>query len=325
MAKFLSDHVREIFEIVNLVCVASIIALFGIVANMINMIVFYKQGFKNTVNIGFCALAFSDITCLITLQCASIYMNPVLASTWVHWLPLETYYLLIAWPHVCFSKITSYITVYLTAERYFSIALPLKVKDLINPRTATSILCMIYIFNLMILVPEYATSYIGWRFVPERNATLIGLIFTSSRRSVEGIVNILHFILGMASFVGAVVFTSLLVIKLKQSSRWRRQATSTNSNREGISNRDKKTVKMVVLIACVLIVCYVPGALISLGIFIGGPEFSIRGKYVNICEAMWTIAYIFHAINSSVNIFVYYKMSSKYRETLLMFLQSHKH
>lgn len=315
MAQVLSEEGRIMFEIVNLVSICSIIGMFGIFSNIINMIVFYKQGFETTVNIGFFGLAISDITCLLTLQMGSVCMNPLLASSNIPWLPLEIYYLLIAWPHICFSKITSYITIYITAERYFSIAIPLKVKALITTKTTTLIMCLIYVVNLLILVPEYATSYIGWRFDPERNQTLVGVLFMGNRKHAEGVVSILHFIFGMSSFVGLVVFTTLLVIKLGQSSQWRKEVTSMNNNREAMSSRDKKAVKMIVLIASVLIGCYTPGALFSLTTFVGGPEFSIRGIYANVCEAMWTVAYIFHSVNSSVNIFIYYSMSTKYRDT----------
>lgn len=325
MAQDLSEEGRVMFEIVNLVCICSIVGMFGIISNIINIIIFYKQGFVNTVNIGFFALAISDIMGLIMLEFGSIIMNPLLHSIGIPWLPLEIYYLLIAWPHICFAKITSYITIYITAERYFSIAFPLTVKHFITPKTTTMIMCLIYLGNLIILTPEYATSYIGLKFVPGRNKTLMGILFTEAKDSVEGVVFILHFMLGIVSFVAVVIFATLLVIKLRQSSEWRKGVTSSNIKREVVSNRDKKTVKMIVLIASVLIVCYTPGAFFSMVTFVGGPAFSIRGNFVNVCEAMWTVAYIFHSANSSVNIFIYYSMSTKYRNTFHEVMFCYKH
>lgn len=322
---FLSDDGRELFELVNLVCICCIIGLFGMSGNFINMIIFFNQGFKNTVNIGFFALAISDAICLLTLQIGAVFLNPLLIYSGIKWFPLETYYLLAAWPHVCFSRITSCITVYITAERFLSIALPLKVKNIITPKSTTCILCLIYLLNLITLIPEYATSYLGRRFFSEKNETLIGILFTSNRKSVEGVVYVLHFTLGLVSFVGVVAFTSLLVVKLRQSSQWRKAATPSSSTQAAINNRDTKTIKMVVLIASILITCYSPSALISLGTFIAGSEFTIRGRYANLCEALWTTAYIFHSVNSSVNIFVYYSMSSKYRDTFNNIIVKFRH
>lgn len=313
MVTDISNEEKHIFEIVNFVSICGIVCTFGIVANIVNMIIFYKQGFRNTVNIGFFCLAISDLVCLMTLEWASICLNPLLASSGVPWFPLEVMYLSGAWPHVCFARITSFITVFVTAERYLSIALPLKVKQIITKKTSILIICLMYFVNIACLLPEYATAYLGWRFVPSRNATLLNIIFRSSRRNVEGIVFVFQILLGMASFVGVVVFTALLVSKLRQSSQFRQQVTSDISKLQAISSRDKKTVKMVVLIASVLIVCYTPAAVISLASCIVGPEFNIRGKYTNICEAMWSVALTVETINSSVNIFIYYFMSSKYR------------
>lgn len=315
MTQVLRDSDREIFEIVNFVFICCVVGIFGIVANIINMIIFYKQGFKTTVNIGFFSLAVSDLMCLLTLQWASVSLNPLFASAGIPWSFLEVYYLTGAWPHVCFSRITAYITVYITAERYLSIALPLKVKHIITSKTVTAILCLIYLVNIMGLSPEYTTSYLGWRFVPKRNATLLGIVYTNSRSTVEGVSYALHSIFGITSFAGVIIFTALLVTKLGQTSKWRKTVMSTSGDHESMSNRDMKTVKMVILIASVLIACYTPGAVIALTTFIVGPEFDVRGKYVNICEAAWSIAYTFQSINSSVNIFLYYSMSSKYKQT----------
>lgn len=315
MAFVLSNRGTIIFELVNFVCICSIVCIFGIVANIINVVIFCKQGFKNTVSIGFLGLAISDLICLLTLQWGSICMNPLLTSSGVPWFPPEVMYLSGGWPHVCFSRITSWITVYVTAERYLSIALPLQVKQIITPRKVIIILCLICFVNVSSLFPEYATSYLDWVFIPKRNKTLIGIVFTNIRTRVEGVVYVLHSILGMASFGGVILFTALLVIKLRQSSQWRQNVTSSNNKNEAISRRDQKTLKLVVVIASVLIACYTPGAVIAIAAFTVGPEFSVNGAYANISDAMWSIACVFQAINSSINIVFYYSMSSKYRHT----------
>lgn len=315
MSTFLNDEERTICDSVNLICICGSIGAIGISGNIINMIIFYKQGFTNTVNIGFFGLAASDIICLFTLQMAAVFLNPLFMSSGIPWDPLETYYLLAAWPHICFSRITSCITVYITAERYLSIALPLKVKQMVTPKTALLSTCLIYLANIITVVPEYSTSYLGWRYFSKKNKTLLGILFTSDRKSVQGVVYILNFILGLLSFVGVITFTMLLASKLKQSYQRRKAITSNISTDKARTSRDDRTVKMVVLIAIIFIICYSPSAMVSLGTFIAGPEYTIRGKYVNLCEALWTIAYIFHTVNSSVNILVYYSMSTKYKDT----------
>lgn len=311
----LSNEGRTIFEILNFVVICGLFGLFGIISNIINIIIFCKQGFANTSNIAFFGLAISDLCCLVSLEWISITMNPYFATSGLAWVLPDVMYLTGAWPHACFCRITSYITVYLTAERYISISLPLKVKEMITPKRTTLIVCSIYLVNLGTLIPEYTTSFLGWRFVPEKNTTLVALIFTTSRSQVEGLCYVLHSIFSTTSFFGVLIFTVILVNTLRRSSEWRKEATSNSSQKVTTSTRDKRTIKMVVLIATILIICYTPGAAVAMATFAVGPEFSIKGRYINTCVAAWSIAYVFQTFNSSVNIFLYYNMSSKYKHT----------
>lgn len=325
MTAVLSDDSRRIFEFVNFMTICDIVGLFGIIANIINLIVFYKQGFSYNVNIALFGLTISDICCLVMLVWSSICLNPLLATSRIPWRTEEVMYLTGAWPHVCFCRITSFITVYITVERYLSIAIPLKIKQIVTPKRTTLTICLIYVVNIMTLVPEYTTSYLDWVRVPERNISLLGIKFTSSRPSVDGLCYVMHSLFSMTSFFGVVVFTCVLVIKLRQSSEWRQKTTLYNENRSCVSAREQRTVKMVVLIASILIVCYIPGASIATAVFIVGPDLSIKGRHINICVAIWSIAYCFQSVNSSINIFIYYRMSSKYRDTFQMFFNSFIH
>lgn len=320
LMKVLSDEGRQIFETINFVIISSITGLFGIAANIINIVIFYKQGFGSTVNIGLFALAISDLCCLLSLEWVCVGLNPLFSASNIPWVLVEVMFLSGAWPHVCFCRITSYITSYITAERYLSIAMPLKVKQIITPRRTAVVLCVIYFINFLLLTPDYATAYLAWKFAPSKNRTLLTLTFTSSREKVEGLENVLHSLAGTTSFLAVIIFTSVLVIKLRKTSKWRIKVVSGTRKHEAISLREQKTVKMIVLIASVLIFCYIPGAIISMATFIVGPEFNILGRYINICMATWSIAFVFQTFNSSINIIFYYTMSSKYKQTLLELL-----
>lgn len=175
---------------------------------------------------------------------------------------------------------------------------------------------------MLALCPEYFSSYLGWKFAPERNRTVLTLIFTSNRKNLEGLENVLHAGLGTVSFVGVVMFTVILVIKLRQSLNWRKQATSNLEKTESYTNRDRKIVKMVVLIASILVICYTPGSLIATTTFVIGSGFNMLGTHYNILLIAWSFACMFHGINSSVNFFLYYTMSSNFRKTFReMFLK----
>lgn len=305
---------RKIFDIVNFVFLCSLIGVCGIVGNVINIIIFIKQGFKNTVNISFLGLAISDLCCLLTVIWVGVCQNPLLSNVGFPWIPDEFQYLTGAWPHIIFGRVTSYITAYVTAERCLCIAAPFLVKRIITPKRTTLAVFLIYSINILTLSPEYATSYFGWQFVPFLNKTLLRMSFTAERASVAGLVFFLNFVTGMLSFLIVILFTIILVVKLRQTSGWRKGATSDSTHQGAICSRDKKTMKLIVVIATILIVCYTPGTAITMATFVE-PEFMLLRRYENFCFAMWSVSFVFQTLNSSINIVLYFTMSTKYRET----------
>ncbi|CAL1530680.1 unnamed protein product, partial [Lymnaea stagnalis] len=307
-----SDENRTVIEVVNYVFLCGFISLFGIASNSINIVIFFKQGLRTTMNISFFGLAISDLCSLISLLFFTILLNPLVENSDIPMISREIQYLVAGWPYVCFTRITSLITAFVTAERCLCITCPLKVKQIISPRRATVAVCATYVIMILFLVPEYATSYIDWKFYPPRNTTRLGLVFTSNRKSMEGLVFILNASLGALSYLLVVVFTAILIWKLKHNSKWRE---TTNGDRTAWTlSRDRKAVNMVLLIASVSIVCSAPSIILSVVTFFE-PEFSILGFYRNIFFITWSFAFCFGALNSSVNIFLYHRMSSKFRKS----------
>lgn len=311
--QLVNDSDREVYMVVNYVLITAAISLFGLAANIMNIVIFFKQGFHNTMNITFFGLAISDLGSLLGLLWGGVCVNPLFINSNVDIVPPEILHLTSGIPHICFVRITGWITVFVTAERCLCITIPLKIKQIITPKVTTATVSTIYIAIMLSFVPEFQTTYFGWKFYPERNKTLLGLVFTSDRKSAEGVVFFLYSILGSTSFVAMIVFTVVLVVKLKQKTKWRRKANIDRGRSETISSRER-TMNMVVLIATVLIVCYTPGVAVSMASFFK-PEFSVIGNEMNIFYVAWSFVFIFEALNSSVNIFLYYKMSTKYRET----------
>lgn len=118
-----------------------------------------------------------------------------------------------------------------------------------------------------------------------------------------------------------VVLTLILIRKLWQKSTWLKTANVGQEWSESLSNRDKNTMRMVVLISSILIACYIPAAFLCIGTFCH-PEFSAVGQYSNLYYFLWAFATLFENINSSVNIFLYIKMSTKYKQTFWSFFLS---
>ncbi|CAL1543381.1 unnamed protein product, partial [Lymnaea stagnalis] len=311
---FVSDAARKVIEVAVYVILCSAVSYFGMAANVINMAVFLKDGVNTSVNISLFLLSLSDFCSLLTLAWFSLCMNPLLLDT--NALPLDNVqYLTGAWPRGSFANTTSWITTYITADRCFCIAMPMKVKDIITPRKTTVIIIGIYMVMIISLVPEFSSAYLAWTFVTGKNVTFLSLEFRENRKSVEGVSFFLTTVLGIVSFVCLITFTTILVVKLHQQMNWRADANPNTHQLKMVSKRERKIVKMVILIATILIVCYTPALALSAYTFFD-VNFSVTGCYVNLFFATWSFGFLFEAVNSSVNIFLYYNMSSKYKARL---------
>ncbi|KAK0056305.1 G-protein coupled receptor [Biomphalaria pfeifferi] len=308
----LSYSARDVFIIVNHVIISSTIGLFGIVANVINMCVFRLQGWKSSTNISFFALTLCDLFSLIFLEWMNICLNPFIETIDSVIIFKEIQFLTAGILHVCTARITSCVTAYITAERCLSIVFPLKIKQLVTPRRAATIMVIIYSVNIATLIPEYAAAYFDWKFYPPKNKTMIGLQFRSYKTLAESLLFIFHAALAVFSFVATIVFTSILVLKLKLSAQFRKSTTFDSEQIEMKTTRDKRTMTMVILVATNLIIFYFPTVAFCIVLPVV-PEFSIIGRESNLFEAVWSFAFLCHSINSSINIFVYLKMSSKFK------------
>lgn len=314
MFPFINRNDRQIIEIINYCVLSSVICFVGALANVINLIVFYKQGLKRATNVSLFALALSDLGVVITQQMLNIFVNPLFESCDVPIATSEFQYILAGMPRGCFARTTCLITVYITAERCFCVTFPLHVKRIFTPKTATVILTSIFCLMILSVSPIYWTTFIGWRFQEDKNKTLLGLIRTNLSNSVDGMVYIIHASIAITSFLLVIAFTLIILRHLKQKGSWRKEVHFGHRRSEAVTSRDRKAMHMVVVIAAMFIFCNIPPVLLFTATFCE-PEFNITGKYVDLFFVGWSFEYIFGATNSSSNVFLYLTMSSNYRRT----------
>lgn len=118
----LSYTQRHIFVVINFVILVTLIGVFGIVANVINLIVFYEQGLASSINITFFAMAISDLCGLVFQQMFNFFVNSLFEAIGVPIMHSEVQYMIPGVPRFAFSRITCLITVYTTLERCLCIA-----------------------------------------------------------------------------------------------------------------------------------------------------------------------------------------------------------
>ncbi|CAG5124275.1 unnamed protein product [Candidula unifasciata] len=307
-----SSKGHEIFVTINFICLGGITSVFGIVTNIINMIVFYRQGFRSTTNISFFAMSVSDLCSLVFQLVFNIYFQPLCKDICMVVAYLDFQILTGGIPHAIFARITCFITVYVTAERYLCVVFPLHIKQMITRKRTAVAMIFIYCFALLCGLPVYVINQVGLKFYPGANISLLAIVPLQGHEVLNATEYFMHTVSGLVSFLAVVVLTSFLMITLNKKSKWRKTANALEEKSGAISTKDRKAIMIVVLVASVLIICYTPATILT--IIMGlEPEFSMTGKYNNLYFISWSFVFLLENINASVNIFLYLKMNTKFR------------
>lgn len=163
------------------------------------------------------------------------------------------------------------------------------------------------------MLPVYSANWMGLKFFPRRNKTLFGLVYSNSLITIQSIsfaTSGVCFQLG--SFLMVALCTLILTIKLRKKMKWR-QMSSVSGQADRVSSNNQKVTKMVIVMSTLFIGLLFPFCLFT-GAMIIEPEFSLNGKYGNLFLCVASIGFTLESTNSATSIFVYYKMSSRYRK-----------
>ncbi|XP_059168402.1 neuropeptides capa receptor-like [Physella acuta] len=289
----------------------------GIFGNIINIIVFYKQGYEDSVNITLTALAVSDIGALVTVLLASVFINPWFLRSDVPILQTDLFSMVAFFPHNYFIRVCGLVTAFASCERCLCVLVPLKVKQIVTKRFSVIVNVFIFIIMLLDLFPVYYVVYLDWRFVPELNKTMIASLYRQNPYDIFGISYfVTDVFVPFFTFFTIILSNTIIAIKLKSRSEWLNSVSHQNMNKEKfVSNKEKKVVLMLTVVSVIFIVCLIPQSAI-LSAVSQVPGLGNGGIYFNLALLCYSISYLMEAVCSSVNIIVYYKMSSKYRETV---------
>ena len=111
------------------------------------------------------------------------------------------------------------------------------------------------------------------------------------------------------------VTTTITAVKLRRVVQWRRSSTSSASVSVTSSIKEIALTKTLVATSVLFIVCLAPSIMVQMASF-AEPEFYYTGRYYNLVYVAHTVMLLFLVSNSSFNFFIYYGMSTRYRQTL---------
>ncbi|KAK6987245.1 neuropeptides capa receptor [Biomphalaria glabrata] len=311
---FIDSSVMNYVVTINALICSELIGLLGIVANIINIFNFKRQGFQDGVNVTLFSLALCDTGALLAQQLSNILISPWVGEYDLFMLKSHLF-VLTFYVNGYFIRVSGVLTSFLTFERCLCVVWPLKVKRVLTTRTAFVVNTVTASVFILYLFPPFSVTTIDWILVPTPNKSILALQFKSNRHSV---MTIYYFIADQfvpyATILLLILCTITIVTKLRSKLKWRQSTSSAGGGASGsVTNKEGKVVTMLINISVIFIICLLPQSTLNTAMgFV--PGLKVDGVYFNIFKLCYSFTSLLETVNCSVSILVYYKMSTKYRQ-----------
>ncbi|KAK0065674.1 growth hormone secretagogue receptor type 1 [Biomphalaria pfeifferi] len=295
-----------------------IFSLSGMLTNIINVMVFVKQGVtSDSITFSFFTMSLSDLLSSVLLLPWPLctFMDSLKSTKSKNCYTITA--LATSNPHAIFTKLTCLIQTYISAERAFCVVFPLHVKSVIKTKNTVIINLILCCAIFIIYVPYYGEA----KFVWERDAENSTVVLWYETRQGKALHSLIYIIGGLIMPNVAIVLNSLatviIVTRLNLNRQWRQKLSSAQSASDTkfqvMSSKSLEVSKTVTVITTMYIVTFVCGQLTAMTAF-ALPEVTMEGTNEHLYYVVYALRFDTDAFHASVNMFFYLKMSSKYRE-----------
>ncbi|KAL8583086.1 hypothetical protein ACOMHN_008524 [Nucella lapillus] len=292
----------------------TVLGLVGLPANVLNMLVFYRQGLRDKMNLCLFALASVDFLYLLCMFLSTLYCPPAFVShsLWEQVFKWYTRTYTINFMYA-FWYSSGTLTAIIATERCICVVWPLKSATFFSTKSmACMVLGAVVVINLLCLT--YALQHVILWDSDDAGNTLVTvgdtafyhrhkLVFLVVRSTILPTISFLTYF--VVSFV-----TVVTVRKLKTAMDWRQKTSS-----QVMDKRQVSLVKMLITVSCVYIACNAPKLSLSIVRFVV-EEFSTSGRYRNLFVVTHRAGHALLMVNSSVNVLIYFRQSSRFRREL---------
>ena len=322
--KPLMSHKTYTQALYGLSCALICVGIFGIISNILVLTTFLKIGFEESINISFFALGILDLGLTITMSWGGILNLLILTETRLPFDASNISTVTVYWPAEGLEKTTTCITACIAVERLVSVVFPLHVKKIMTRRKTAIVLGLIF---LLVFGPTNMSAFISkleWVFDPAMNETIL----RSNREARDNfhLGYLLHEFLHMhliivVHFTGLTILwisTIFLAITLSRNMK-ARESSLGQSVTVASQVKNIRVIKTVLLIAGVYLACSTPKTVWSL-IAAFDDRFTVDGVYFRSYMIIAVSCVLLSLVNSSVNIFIYFNMTTKSRDSVIVAL-----
>ncbi|GFO41490.1 chemosensory receptor b [Plakobranchus ocellatus] len=336
-----SERLRNVFIYINYVVLCNAITCFGLLANALSIHVYWKIGFSDSITVLFFSLSISDLCILLmTVMVANFHIPRLVVLSHYTTFLRDVGYYFCGLLRLSFSRISMWITAFISFEKCMCILIPHKAKLVFTPKKSFVAVSFISVLTLITSAPSFASLQIKTSVDTTTNATFSNLVFKESFSSMRRFRIILIACSQVFCLATIIISNVMLFWKLKKRNRiWvsrfaghrpDNQRVENNSRARNVAPgnihqisvlhgptgrnptpppadtnsaaalryaRERKIGRMIVILSGIHLTSYIPIVVLAC-LVETRPGFKIV---------------------DSINIIIYYQMSTRYRETLNSF------
>ncbi|KAK6980364.1 5-hydroxytryptamine receptor 2 [Biomphalaria glabrata] len=333
MSDIVSDQQVILAMIVYAQWLSPVLQVLAISANILNIIVFYQIGIRDSVNMTFLALSLSDIAYLALDASGNITLI-IGMSPWQQGLPVSMYSLsgCVHWYQYIVLDTSTCLETYLAITRCCCVSMPLKFKHVFTPRKTFIIIVCIVSCNIVLRIPLFSSFGLSWQTSFLTNQTKLTFYSSNTFQLFNGIEQVLARTVCPVIFLCISTFCSfILTSALARASVRRKQMiradsrhgdddpTSTDKSKpytqksaNTLAAKEVQLVKAVNLVITLLGILLLSLSLFSLG-QAAEPELFPGKKYGNLHGVFSVTANLLIISHTGYKILIYYAFNSRFR------------
>ncbi|XP_059157397.1 uncharacterized protein LOC131941852 [Physella acuta] len=315
----ISNSMLNVIMLALSVILHGVLSLAGVLSNSVNVLVFIRLGLKDSMSVGLWALSFTDLV-VSALQlggCISYLVAIIYPRNLIDIWYIGRFYF--SWARYVGYFISCWITTIIVLERCYCVVSPFRVRQVFTKTKCVMFIIAICVVHIAMLVPVYTFPHFEWgRYSTgekDENGTdtyymQIKLHLTVESAKSQFIINIMEgVVLSVTSQVLIILCTVWMIYSLKSSSRIRSSQDCKNVN--NLSAREKRLVKVVILLAIIQTACNIPRFFVTIVVHHVLPGVQL-GTYNNLGILMWEVANVFSTTCCVINIFVYLTLNANF-------------